>query len=98
MHNIIFAYNENGGKSFLNRLRGKKPLFICVIGVTETAKILGISAAGKNPELTDYTPPADVELLLLGKCKCIPGVPVTPEGIPTPALITMAALRLADMD
>jgi uncharacterized protein (TIGR00303 family) len=36
-------------------------------------------------------------LLLLGKCKCINGVPVTPDGIPTPALITMSALRLADI-
>ena len=97
MRDIILAYNEKEGKAFLNRLRGKKPLFICVIGATETAKILGISAAGKHPELTDYTPPADVELLLLGGCRCIPGVPVTPEGIPTPALITMAALRLADI-
>jgi uncharacterized protein (TIGR00303 family) len=75
----------------------KNPLFVCVIGSTETAKIPGISAAGEHPELTDYTPPADVELLLLGSCKCIKGVPVTPEGIPTPALITMSALRLADI-
>jgi len=97
MYNIILAYNENGSKAFLNRLKGKKPLFICAIGVTETAKIPGISAAGKYPELTDYTPSADVELLLLGKCRCIPGVPVTPEGIPTPALIAMSALRLADI-
>lgn len=95
MQDIILAYNESKGKAFLNRLRGKTPLFICVIGVTETAKILGISAAGRHPELTDYTPPADVELLLLGRCKCIGGVPVTPEGIPTPALITMSALGLA---
>ena len=97
MQDVILAYNENVGKAFLDRLRGKQPLFVCVIGVTETAKIPSISAAGKYPELTDYTPPADVELLLLGKCKCIQGVPVTPEGIPTPALITMAALRLADI-
>jgi len=97
MRDIILAYNENEGKTFLNRLKGKSPLFICAIGVTETAKIPGISAAGKNPELTDYTPPADAELLLLGKCRCIPGVPVTPEGIPTPALITMSALRLANI-
>ncbi|MEJ2241959.1 MAG: TIGR00303 family protein, partial [Candidatus Bathyarchaeota archaeon] len=69
----------------------------CTIGVTETAKIQGISAAGENPEITDYTPPADVELLHLGKCKCISGVPVTPDGIPTPALITMSALKLADI-
>jgi uncharacterized protein (TIGR00303 family) len=97
VHDIILAYNENRGKAFLNHLRGKKPLFICVIGVTETAKIPCISAAGKYPELTDYTPPADVELLLLGKCRCISGIPVTPEGIPTPALITMSAVRLANI-
>nr|MDO8099629.1 TIGR00303 family protein [Candidatus Njordarchaeota archaeon] len=92
---MVHGENEDGG--FLRGLRGKIPLFICAIGTTETAKIPGISAAGKYPEFTDYTPPADVELLLLGKCKCIPGVPVTPEGIPTPALITDSALRLADI-
>jgi uncharacterized protein (TIGR00303 family) len=91
------ANNKTGGAALLDQLAGKKPLFTCVIGVTETAKIQGISAAGENPEITDYTPPADVELLQLGKCKCIPGVPVTPDGIPTPALITMSALKLADI-
>ena len=94
---VILAYNERKGEAFLRSLSGKSPLFVCTIGTTETAKIPGISAAGKNPELTDYTPPADVELLLLGKCKCIARVPVTPEGIPTPALITMSALRMADI-
>jgi len=97
MYDIILAHNKLKAKNFLKRLSGKNPLFVCTIGTTETAKIPGISAAGKYPELTDYTPPADVELLLLGRCKCIPGVPVTPEGIPTPALITMSALKLADI-
>ncbi len=97
MYDLIFANNENKGKAFLRRLNGKNPLFACVIGVTETAKISGISAAGRYPEFTDYTPPADVELLLFEKCRCISGVPATPEGIPTPALITMSALRLADI-
>ena len=97
MRDIIVANNKTGGAAMLNQLAEKKPLFMCVIGVTETAKIPGISAAGENPEITDYTPPADVELLQLGKCKCIPGVPVTPDGIPTPALITMSALKLADI-
>jgi uncharacterized protein (TIGR00303 family) len=97
MHDIILAYNKSKGAALLEQLEGKSPLFTCVIGVTETAKIQGISAAGANPEITDYTPPADVELLQLGKCKCIPGVPVTPDGIPTPALITMSALKLADI-
>ena len=77
MRDIILANNKTGGTAMLTHLAGKKPLFMCVIGVTETAKIQGISAAGANPEITDYTPPADVELLQLGKCKCIPGVPVT---------------------
>jgi uncharacterized protein (TIGR00303 family) len=97
MYDIFLVHNKNEGRALLRRLDGKNPLFACVIGVTETAKISGISAAGKYPELIDYTPPADVELLLLEKCRCISGVPVTPEGIPTPALITMSALRLANI-
>jgi uncharacterized protein (TIGR00303 family) len=94
---VLLAQNESKGEAFLDEIRSKKPLFVCTIATTETAKISGISAAGKYPEFTDYTPPADAELLLLGKCKCIKGVPVTPDGIPTPALITMSALRLADI-
>jgi len=97
IYDVILVHKEAKGEALIKRLKGKRPLFICTIGTTETAKIPGISAAGKYPEFTDYTPPADVELLLLGRCKCIPSVPVTPEGIPTPALITMSALRLADI-
>src|SRR3989304_3389321 len=89
---VLFAHNESKGEAFLDEMRGKKPLFICTIATTETGKISGISAAGKYPEFTDYTPPADAELLLLGKCKCIAGVPVTPGGIPTPALLPMSVL------
>jgi uncharacterized protein (TIGR00303 family) len=97
IYDIILFHEETKGKAFLTQLEGKNPLFICTIGTTETAKIPGISAAGKYPELTDYTPPADVELLTFGRCKCIPGVPVTPEGIPTPAIITLSALKLANI-
>lgn len=97
VHDIILFHEEDKGREFLDLLLGKKPLFICVLGTTETAKIPGISAAGRYPELTCYTPSADAELLLLGRCKCIPGVPVTPEGIPTPAIITMSALKLANI-
>ncbi len=92
---VLLVQNEAGGEAFLRRLEGKKPLYVCVIGTSETGKIPGLSAAGANPELTDYTPPADVELLLHGRCRCMDGVPVTPDGIPTPGLITMSALRLA---
>jgi uncharacterized protein (TIGR00303 family) len=95
--NIIIAHCEKQAKNFLNRIKDQEPLFICTIGNTETAKIPEISAAGKHPEITDYTPAADVELLFYGECKCIEGVPVTPDGIPTPALITRSALNLADI-
>jgi len=97
MFDIIQACNPQKGAALIEQLRGKKPLFLCVVAVTEIAKIPGISAAGANPEITDYTPPADVELLQLGECRCIQGVPVTPDGIPTPALVTMSALKLAEI-
>ncbi len=97
MRDISFTHNESKGKAFMEKITGKKPLFVCTLGTTETAKIHGISAAGANPEITDYTPPADIELLLLGKCKCINGVPITPDGIPTPALVTLCALKLANI-
>jgi len=94
IHDIILSRNPAKGEKFIAKLKGKKPLFVCTIGTTDTAKIPGLSIAGENPDLTDYTPPADMELLLLGKCKCIPGVPITPDGIPTPGLTTKAALEL----
>lgn len=96
-YDIVLFHEETRGEDFLTKIESKNPLFICVIGITETAKIPGLSAAGECPELMDYTPTADVELLLLGSCKCIQGVPVTSEGIPTPALITMSALKLANI-
>ena len=97
MPDIILANEKKRGAAILKKLKGKNALFLCTIGVTETAKINGISAAGEKPQITDYTPPADVELLQLGKCKCISGVPITPDGIPTPALITRSALKMADI-
>ena len=97
MYGLIYAYGRERGEKFVKEVKGKKPVFVCVIATTETAKIPGISAAGRYPELTDYTPPADVELLFYGKCKCISGIPVTPEGIPTPAIITMTALKLSNI-
>jgi uncharacterized protein (TIGR00303 family) len=94
---VLLASNVLKAEAFLSEIERKNSLFVCTIATTETAKISGISAAGANPEITDYTPPADAELLLLGRCKCIKGVPITPTGIPTPALITMSALKLANI-
>ncbi len=73
----------------------EKPLFMCVMSNTDTAKIPNISAAGKTPELTDYTPAGDCELIELGHIKSVPVLPFSPSGSPTPALITRSALRLS---
>ncbi|HID27946.1 MAG TPA: TIGR00303 family protein [Methanosarcinales archaeon] len=97
MEDILIANNKKKSSELIEELRGLTPIFECTIATTQTAKIQGISAAGAYPEITDYTPPADVELLFYGKCKCISGVPVTPDGIPTPALITRSALELAEI-
>ncbi len=94
---IIYAFEEQAGRKFVERVWGKVPTYSVVIGNTETAKIPGVSAAGAVPEITDFTPAADVELLHYGRCKCIDGVPVTPTGVPTPGIITMSALQLAPM-
>jgi uncharacterized protein (TIGR00303 family) len=94
---VSIVNNTLKSKAFLREIESKKPLFLCTIATTETGKIPGLSAAGQNPDFTDFTPPADAELLLLGKCKSIAGVPITPDGIPTPGLITMSALNLANI-
>lgn len=73
-------------------LKGKSFTYILTIATTDVSLIPGISIAGASPELTHYTPAADAEFLLNGKCEVINGIPVSPEGLPTPAIITRAAL------
>ena len=97
MRDIIESGNRDAIESFREKVDGKRPLFICTLGNTETAKIPGISAAGATPAFTDFTPAADAEYLYYGHCKCIEGVPITPEGIPTPGLITKVALDWANI-
>ena len=68
------------------------PAFLCTVASTDTAAIEGLSIAGSSAEMRRYTPPADMEALFYGSARCIPGVPATPDGIPSPVIITMAAL------
>jgi len=70
------------------------PIFVCTISYTETSQVPGITFAGANPDLIKYTSPADSEFLFHGRCFSISGVPATPDGIPTPALLTRTALLL----
>lgn len=82
-------------RSSIKEFASSNPFFVCVISHTETSEIPGLTVAGANPELVKYTAPADSEFLYYGRCKCIEGVPATPDGKPTPALITRAALKSA---
>jgi len=74
--------------------RPQRPLFLCIISNTDTGKIPGLSAAGTTPELTDYTPGADAELVETNRIITMPELPEAPGGSPTPAIVTKAALNL----
>jgi len=63
-------------------------LFVLVIGTTDVSLVPGITLAGATPELTHFTPAADAEYLLTGETRSLRGVPITPSGLPTPALIS----------
>ncbi|GGL65698.1 nicotinate-nucleotide--dimethylbenzimidazole phosphoribosyltransferase [Halocalculus aciditolerans] len=71
---------------------------LLVAGNTETATIDGISAAGATPELMAQTPAADAELLAYGRPVFAPHVPVSPDGCPTPGLVTRAVRELVGFD
>ena len=75
-------------------------VFLLTIGTTETSKIEGISGAGATAELTEYTPAADVEFLVLGEVRCTDTAAETVvdgAAAPTPARLTKAALQLANI-
>ncbi|MCS7142118.1 MAG: TIGR00303 family protein [Candidatus Nitrosocaldus sp.] len=103
MHNgdgsssVRVAVNRGKGLEFLDSIVGKEFRFTLIISYTETAEIDGITVAGASKDLVRFTPPADAEFLYHGRCKCIDAVPATPDGKPTPALITRAMLRLANI-
>jgi uncharacterized protein (TIGR00303 family) len=57
---------QSQARVWLERYRGKRPLFTCVLGFTATCLISGISAAGKTPHDREYTAIADAEFLYAG--------------------------------
>lgn len=98
MHKDIDVFVEKQrGEKFLDGLEKKQFLFSLVISYTETCTIPGITVAGKTPEVLPYTSPADAEFLNFGYCRCINAIPMTPDGKPTPALLTKTALESASI-
>jgi uncharacterized protein (TIGR00303 family) len=89
-----------GSSDILKKIKNENPLFLCVIATTKTSNIPGITGAGATPELTHYTPAADLELIMYGAPKCLPEIPQTVVGkepAPTPAVITKACLEIANI-
>jgi uncharacterized protein (TIGR00303 family) len=94
------AIKTYGSIEKLSEIKKNDVLFLCAIASTLTSRIPGITGAGATPELTDYTPAADVELIVYGEPKCLPEIPQTivdGAAAPTPAVISKAALELADI-
>ena len=89
--------NYEKGKNFIDRIEKKDFLFSFVISYTETCEIPGITIAGADQNSLKYTPAADAEFLHYGFCKSIDKIPMTPDGKPSPALLTKVALETASI-
>lgn len=97
MENFELFGNVEQGKIFLESIRAGKFLFSFVISYTETCEIPGITFAGADKDSIQFTPPADAEYLHYGYCKTIDKIPMTPDGKPTPGLLTKTALESASI-
>ena len=93
MQDIEILGNTQRGIDFVKRVENKKFVFSLVISYTATCEIPGITIAGANPDLLKFTAAADAEFLHYGYCKSIDAIPMTPDGKPTPALLTKTALE-----
>jgi uncharacterized protein (TIGR00303 family) len=94
---FVKVIESKGSIDTIERFKTDRSSFLFTISHTETALIPGLTIAGANTELIKYTPAADAEYIYFGKCKCIDTIPATPDGKPTPAIITRTALELANI-
>ena len=97
MENFELFGNVKQGKNFLESMKSKRFLFSFVISYSETCEIPGITFAGADKDSIQFTPPADAEYLHYGYCKTIDKIPMTPDGKPTPGLLTKTALESASI-
>lgn len=92
MNTDDFTFFGNSKSIDYNELKNNF-LFSFVTSYTETCEIPGITVAGADKESLKFTPAADAEYLYYGNCKTIKDIPMTPDGKPTPALLTKTALE-----
>ena len=78
--------------AWLNRYRGRKPSFACILSFTDTGLISHISAAGTTPQARRYTALADGEFLVNGCHQTDYPLPPLTAGV-SPAIITRALIN-----
>lgn len=88
---------QDAGEKFTDSIIGKDFLFTLVLSFTKTCEIPGITVAGAQPAVLKFTAAGDAEYIHYGKCKSIDTIPMTPDGKPTPALLTRASLLASKM-
>lgn len=97
LENFELFGNIDQAQNFIQTMKSGKFLFSLVISYTETCEIPGITFAGVDKDSIKFTSPADAEYLHYGYCKTIDKIPMTPDGKPTPALLTKTALESASI-
>ncbi len=75
-----------------------RTLFVLLAGYTDISMVNGISSAGASPDMMKLTPVLDSEIIAAGRIISSDDPPMTPDGIPTPAIITRAALNLSGLN
>ena len=89
--------NSDQASEFIQNCSTGNFLLSLVISYTETCEIPGITFAGSDKESLKFTPPGDAEYLHYGSCKTIDKIPMTPDGKPSPAILTKTALESASI-
>ena len=93
---MIKTYTQRKkAKAWLKKYRGKRPIFACVLGFTETGLIPNISAAGATPEDRKYTAIADAEFLSTGANPNFPLPPLIAGA--SPVLISRAVVAAQEL-
>ncbi len=72
-------------------------LFLLCTGSTKTSDCEGISAAGASPGDRRLTPALDAEALLAGRTFSSESLPVSPDGIASPVVISRALVQHLEM-
>ncbi len=93
---MIKTYTQHQkAETWLETYRGKRPVFACVLGFTETGLIPNISAAGATPEDRKYTAIADAEFLATGVNPNFPLPPLVAGA--SPVLISRAVIAAQEL-